>query len=261
MQRLVSAALPSDGQFQIRHNRLAEQFMITLATFGPAFGLPDPSPFVTKAEVLLKMSELPFTAKPMGVRKAPKGKLPYIEDDGQLIADSTFIRLHLERKYNIEFDRGLTPAQKGAAWATEKMLEDQFYWVIVSERWLDDANFAKGPAMFFSSIPAPIRPIIVRVVRRGLRKTLLAHGLGRHNEKEIQELGERAIMAVADQLGSNEYLTGSQPCGADATVYAFMSGALCTRFDSKMRPYVAQQSNIVRYCERMRDKFHPNLAR
>ena len=32
--------------------------MITLATFGPAFGLPDPSPFVTKADVLLKISGL-----------------------------------------------------------------------------------------------------------------------------------------------------------------------------------------------------------
>jgi glutathione S-transferase len=235
--------------------------MIALATFGPAFGLPDPSPFVTKAEVLLKMSELPFTTKPTGIRKAPKGKLPYIEDDGEFIADSTFIRLHLERKYSIDFDRGLTPAQKGAAWATEKMLEDQFYWVIINERWLDDANFAKGPAVFFSSIPAPIRPIIVRMIRRGLRKTLIGHGLGRHNQKEIQELGERAIAAVADQLGDNEYLTGSQLCGADATVYAFMSGALCPLFDSKVRPYLAQRLNIVRYCERMRKQFHANLVR
>lgn len=234
--------------------------MITLATFGPAFGLPDPSPFVTKAEVLLKMSGLPFTARPTGIRKAPKGKLPYIEDDGQIIADSTFIRLHLEQKYSIDFDRGLTPALKGAAWATEKMLEDQFYWVIINERWLNDANFAKGPAMFFSSIPAPIRPIIVRMVRRGLRKTVHGHGIGRHTDREIQELGERAVTAVANQLSSNEYLTGSHPCGADATVYAFMSGALCTHFDSRIQTFVAQHSNVVSYCKRMRDKFHPNLA-
>jgi hypothetical protein len=30
--------------------------MITLYGFGPAFGLPDPSPFVTKVEVLLNFA-------------------------------------------------------------------------------------------------------------------------------------------------------------------------------------------------------------
>ena len=70
--------------------------MITLYTFGPQFGLPDPSPFVTKAEMLLKMSSLPYRTDSDGFRKAPKGKLPYIDDDGERIADSTFIRWHLE---------------------------------------------------------------------------------------------------------------------------------------------------------------------
>ena len=46
--------------------------MITLYTFGPAFGLPDPSPFVMKAEVLLKMADLPYRVDTTGFRKAPK---------------------------------------------------------------------------------------------------------------------------------------------------------------------------------------------
>jgi hypothetical protein len=49
--------------------------MITLYTFGSAFGLPDPSPFVTKAEVLLKMTGLAYQTDPTGFRRAPKGKL------------------------------------------------------------------------------------------------------------------------------------------------------------------------------------------
>jgi len=72
--------------------------MITLYTFGPAFGLPDPSPFVMKAEVLLKMAGVPYRTDTTGFRKAPKGKLPYIEDGGEIISDSTFIRFHLEKK-------------------------------------------------------------------------------------------------------------------------------------------------------------------
>jgi glutathione S-transferase len=128
--------------------------MITLASFGPAFGLPDPSPFVTKTEVLLKMSGLPFEKRAIGMRKAPKGKLPYIEDDGRVIADSTFIRLHLERKYRVDFDRGLTSAQKGTAWAVEKMLEDHLYWIIVNARWLNDENFVRARQ---SCSPASLR--------------------------------------------------------------------------------------------------------
>jgi glutathione S-transferase len=231
--------------------------MITLAAFGPGFGLPDPSPFVTKAEVLLKMSGVPFEKKTLGLRKAPKGKLPYIVDDGQTIADSTFIRQHLERKYGVDFDKGLTPAQRGAAWAAEKMLEDQLYWVIIKERWLEDENFAKGPAIFFASIPAPVRFFVVRMVRGGLRRTLRGHGLGRHTSQEIDEIGRCALTAIANMLGDNEYLTGSQICGADATVYAFMISALCPHFDTRIRANAEKLPNIVSYCERMRRRFHP----
>ncbi len=75
--------------------------MITLQSFGPAFGLPDPSPFVTKVEVLLKMAGLPYEVDTGGLKKAPKGKLPYIVDDGQIVADSPLIRWHLEKKYRV----------------------------------------------------------------------------------------------------------------------------------------------------------------
>jgi hypothetical protein len=137
--------------------------MITLYGFGPAFGLPDPSPFVMKAELLLKMAGLPYKADTGGMRKAPKGKLPYIVDDGEAVGDSTFIRWHIEKKYQIDFDRGLTPEQRAIAWAFEKMLEDHLYWAVVKDRWLNDANFAKGPRKFFRGLPAPLQPIVAAV--------------------------------------------------------------------------------------------------
>jgi glutathione S-transferase len=96
--------------------------MITLYTFGPAFGLPDPSPFVTKVEMLLKMTGLAYRTDTTGFRQAPKGKLPYIDDDGEQVADSTFIRWHLENKYRIDFDKGLSADQRAVAWAFEKIL-------------------------------------------------------------------------------------------------------------------------------------------
>ena len=150
--------------------------MITLYTFGPAFGLPDPSPFVTKAEVLLKMAGLPYRMDTKGFRKAPKGKLPYIRDGEDIIADSTFIRLHLEKRYNIDFDEGLSPKERGLAWAVEKMCEDHLYWLLVYALWADDANFKRGPAKFFDAAPAPVRPFLKWFIRRRVKQAL--HGQG-----------------------------------------------------------------------------------
>src|SRR5919206_2224919 len=150
--------------------------MITLYTFGPAFGLPDPSPFVMKAEVLLKMAGVPYRTDAGGLRRAPKGKLPYIDDDGQRIADSTFIRWHIEKKYGVDFDRGLSREERAIAWAFEKLAEDHLYWAVVEARWMDDANFAKGPRMFFQRIPAPLRPFVISMIRRRLRKALYEQG-------------------------------------------------------------------------------------
>jgi glutathione S-transferase len=230
--------------------------MITLATFGPGFGLPDPSPFVTKADMLLKMSGLPYEKKAGALGKAPKGKLPYIEDGGKIIADSTFIRIHLEKQYGIDFDRGLTPAQKGIAWAVDKMLEDHMYWITIRWRWLDDSNFARGPAVFFARVPAPLRPIVKGVVRRSLRKTLHLHGIGRHSDAELNELAARLLQSVSGMLEGNEYITGPRICSADATTYAFMLSALCPLFDSPMRSQAEALPNIVAYCDRMTKKFY-----
>ncbi|MGB5086844.1 MAG: Tom37 metaxin N-terminal-like domain-containing protein, partial [Methylocystis silviterrae] len=116
---------------------------ITLYCFRPVAGLPDASPFVTKAMVLLKMAGLDYVEDRSGFSKAPKGKQPYINDDGETVADSTFIRFHIEKKYGVDFDAQLSDAQKAVGWCVEKMCEEHLYWVIVHTRWMDDGNFER----------------------------------------------------------------------------------------------------------------------
>lgn len=93
--------------------------MSTLYTFGPAFGLPDPSPFVIKAEMLLKLARLDYRADTHGFSKASKGKLPYIVDDGETVADSTFIRWHIEKKYGTDFDAPLNEQERAEPTAVD----------------------------------------------------------------------------------------------------------------------------------------------
>ncbi len=233
---------------------------ITLYTFGPMFGLPDPSPFVMKAEILLKMAGLPYATDTGGFGKAPKGKLPYLRDGDTVIADSTFIRWHLESAHGIDFDAGYDPADRARGWAIERMLEDHLYWAVVDLRWLNDANFQKGPARFFDIAPAPVRPIVRAMVRRKIRGNLKAQGLGRHDRSDLEKLAKRSIDALALLLADKPYLLGETVSGADATAYAFVTGTLCPHFDSPLRTAMEAHANLVAYDARMRARYYPEGA-
>jgi glutathione S-transferase len=233
--------------------------VITLYNFGPAFGLPDPSPFVMKVEILLKMAKLSYRTDNGGFSKAPKGKLPYIDDDGTIITDSTFIRWHIETKYRIDFDHGLDAGERAIAWAFEKMAEDHLYWAAVYERWIIDENFRKGPRQFFNRVPLPLRPVVTALVRRNLRARLRGQGLGRHSYDEIVVLGTRSINAIADFLADKPYFMGNEPSGSDAVIFAFAAGLLCPLFDSALRRAAEKRENLRRYVGRMTARFYPEL--
>ncbi len=229
--------------------------MITLHTFGPAFNLPDPSPFVAKALMLLKLSGLDFKEEIADVTKAPKKKLPYIDDNGTVVADSTFIRRHLEQKHGIDFSGGYDEAALSVGWAVEKMLEEHLYWLIVYTRWEVDENFDKGPRAFFDKAPAPIRPLIVWMVRRGIHKTLFLQGLGRHNERDMTFLARKDFAAVSAILGERPYLLGDKICGFDASLFSFLESALCPTFNHPICDTEKEFPNLQAYCGRMRKEF------
>ncbi|MBI1867452.1 MAG: glutathione S-transferase family protein [Methylocystis sp.] len=234
--------------------------MITLYSFGPSFGLPDPSPFVMKAMMLLKLAGLEHIENHKGFSRAPKGKLPFIDDDGTIVADSTFIRFHLEKTKGIDFDAGLSSEQRAQAWAIEKMCEEHLYWIMVHARWMNDANFERGPAHFFDRAPALIRPLVKATVRRNIAKTLRRQGLGRHSEQEIAELGVRDIEALATLLGDKPFLFGETPCGADATVCAFVAGVLAPVSDTPVRTAAEGKANLVAYRDRLMKSYFPQFS-
>ncbi len=233
--------------------------MITLYTFGPAFGLPDPSPFCMKALILLKMSGLEFTTDTANIQKAPKGKAPYMVDNGTIVPDSTFIRFHLENSHAIDFDAGLSETQRAAAWAFEKLCEDHLYWAIVHSRWIDDNNFQAGPVQFFEVVPALVRPLVIGLMRRQVRRNLKGQGFGRHSEAEIGALATRAIDHLAAYLGDKPYLMGDKPCGADASVLATVASLLCDNFEGPLLGATAKHKNLVAYRDRLMVQYFPDL--
>jgi glutathione S-transferase len=235
--------------------------MITLYAFSPALGLPDGSPYVLKTEIQLRMAGLDYVKDTTAaLPKAPKGKLPFIEDAGETVADSTFIRAHIERKYGFDFDRGLDAVERAEAWAIERMLEDHLYWANVTMRWMIPENFAAGPAHFFDRAPEPMRETIRAEALARMTTTLHGQGLGRHGIAEVVELADRDLAALSALLGHRPWLMGETPCGTDATLTAMLAMLLSPALDSPLRRRALGHANLVAYVDRAMAHFFPDFA-
>jgi glutathione S-transferase len=234
--------------------------MITLYGFGAGFGLPEISPFVTKSEVQLKMAGLAYRKQRAMPPASPKGQLPYIDDDGQSTADSTFIRAHIERKYGFDFDLGLDRPARAQAWAFERMIESHVYWALVGARWVDPDNFARGPAHFFDGAPEDRREKLREDAQFRVAENYLLSGLGRHAPDDDVELAARSLLALSVQLGDKPYLMGEKPCGTDATAFGALAGILTPFFDSKLRTRAEEFENLAAYVERMMQQYYPDFA-
>ncbi len=233
--------------------------MLKLHVYGPYFGLPDGSPFCIKALTLLKMSGLPHSVEKMSFKQAPKGKAPYLDDNGTIIADSHFLQQHLETKHGIDFSAGYSPAQLATGWALSRMVEEHLYFLNIAFRWLDDENFNKGPRQFFAGLPGPIRPLISSMIRKKQRKTLFLQGLGRHSTEEQRSLAAGDIKAVEDTLGDKPFLFGDRPCGADASVFAFLWAASATLFSSPIKDDLRARPNVMAYIGRLQKLYFPDF--
>jgi glutathione S-transferase len=233
--------------------------MLQLSVYGPYFGLPDASPFCLKGLLLLKMSGLPYESNKMNFRRAPKGKAPYLVDGDQTIADSHFITRHLEEKYGTDFSGGYNKEDLAKGWAAARMLEEHFYFLMVNYRWLDDDNFWKGPAQFFKDVPAPLRPLITRVIRRKVRKTQDLQGLGRHSPEEILHLAKGDVDTIETLMGDNAYFLGDRPSGVDATVTGFLWSSSSSYFKSPLGDYIRSSPKLMAYLSRMVAQYFPEF--
>lgn len=231
---------------------------LTLYATRAAFGMPDTSPFVIKTEVQLQMAGLAYERASAIPPQAPNGKLPYIDDHGEVVSDSTLIRAHVERKYGVDLDGSLDSRQRAQAWAIERMLEDHLYFAMVWFRWIDPENFAKGPAHFADDAPEAQREVLRREMQARKLADLHAQGLGRHQPAQIAELGIRSIDALAQLLGEQLFFFGAAPVGVDATAFGMLASVLTPFFDTPLRHAVLARPQLVDYVARMMQRHYPD---
>ncbi len=226
------------------------------------WGLLSPSPFCLKTEVYLRMIDAPYTTRPTLLsNRAPRGKLPWIEDNGHNVADSEAIVAHLRAtRGDVLGEAALSRQASALAHLVRRTMEESFYFALVSERWRDPTLKAAYSEALLSSIPKPARWAMAQLVARMLLKQLWQQGYGRHDLDTVIRKGRDDIDAVAVMLGDAPYVTGDTPHAVDATLFAFLANAWYIPVESRLKARIAQHPNLVSYLERMRARYVPELA-
>lgn len=233
--------------------------MIKLYGFGPGVGQPDLSPFVTKVMILLRMAGIPFE-KIDGIgaaRKAPRGKLPFIEDRGRIVSDSRVIKRYLADTHGADFSGGYDERTLMMGLLAERTLEESSYFFAVERRWIRPDGWKVMRDAAFGGMPAPVRLLVAPLVRRSVLNSLKGQGTARMSEAENDMLCAENSRAVASLLGDKPYLLGDRPSGADATVLAFAIAATARAFPGPIRDAILGEPNLAAYRDRLASEFLP----
>ena len=231
--------------------------MIKLYQYPSGWDVPNLSPFCMKVETYLRMTglsyEIIYETDP---RKSPKGKLPFIEDNGRQISDSSLIVEYLKRQYGDVLDDKLTPAQTALSLALQRLLEDHLYWAMLYSRWVEPAGWEIIKAAFFGHMPADIQIASADIARKKIQTDLAAHGLGRNTAEEIYQMGQKNLYAVATILSHQEFMLGKKPSSIDACAYSFMVNLLKPPINTPLKCYAQSQQNLINYCDRMHERYY-----
>ncbi|MGH7787600.1 MAG: glutathione S-transferase family protein [Candidatus Binatia bacterium] len=221
-----------------------------------AWGLPSISPFCLKLDAYLRIADIPFrTVVDATPFKGPKRKLPWIEHEGKRIGDSGFIIEYVESRFGCDPNGSLSAAERAVARAMRRLVEENLYWTMVYDRWMVDENWRSFRDVVLGEIPLPIRRVIGPVARRGVRRQLQGHGIGRHLQDEIYAIGRGDIRAISHFLADRPFLMGETPSEIDAVAYGFLANIARVPIESPLKRECVERTNLMGYLERIERQY------
>lgn len=235
--------------------------MIKLYQFARTWGIPNLSHFCAKTETYLRLAKLEYEAVPTLPLFAPRGKLPYIEDQGRKIADSRHIVRYLQSNYGDNLDVHLSAYDKSLARAFQRLLEEHLFWATMYTRWtaFSPTNWQTNKGAIFNVLPPVARDLAASLYRLRINGQMQGHGIRRSTAEEVFNLGREDLDALSDFLGSKPYFMGDRPTSLDASAFGILVNTLGCPIESPIKDHALSKSNLGNYCARMQQEYYPEL--
>lgn len=228
--------------------------MIVLYSYPGLFGLPDNNPFGLKVHAFLRLSGLPFRQEHVfDASRAPRGQLPYIDDEGAIVGDSDTIIAYLTRRHRLVVDQGLTDSDRATDHLVSRMLDD-LYWVMSYSRWADDRFWPQFRDAVLDEHPG-VTASAMNAARDHNLKRYQHQGIGRFDVGAVYARGTADLRTLDHLVGGKRFIHGDdQPRSVDAAAYGFLANMLFYPIETPLKGYAARETRLRAYCERAHER-------
>jgi glutathione S-transferase len=227
--------------------------MLTLFSYPGLFGVADNNPYGLKVFAFLKLCHLDFRHEHVvDTAKAPRGQLPYLLDDDEIIGDSDTIIEHLIRRHGLQIDDGLTATQRDTHFLVRRTLDD-LYWVMSYSRWKDDRFWPEFRDAFIAMHPSTSAATL-DAAREYNFKRYHYQGIGRFEAEAAYARGLADLDVLAHLLPAEGFMFGATPGSLDAALYGFIANIYFFDIDTPLRRCVETHPNLIAHCRAIHAK-------
>merc|ERR1712117_754685 len=248
----------------LSHVKDFEEDTVYLFQYTRSPQIPSISPFCLKLESWLKLHGVKYQNVDHKCKfRSKKGMLPFIEMNGEEIADSNIIIDTLSKKFEKEMPAQLTQDQKNVQHAMIAMVENHLHWTVVYWKSKDVDNILKGyklnlQSAIGSKAPASLLNFYFKYTfcRKGMKK-VRSNGMGAHTAEEIEAFGKKDLQTLSEMLGDKEFFFGDEPAMLDLVVFSHVAQLVMIEKDypCSLRDYLeADCKNLVGLVNRMKDR-------
>jgi len=211
------------------------------------------SPFCLKVHRALGYLGLPYARRhgsPMTHRALnPAGQVPVLLVGDEPVADSTRILARLDELTGGRLGAGLDPRGRAESLLWEELADTSVNGFTVAARWIDEENWPRTKAAYFSKMPPVVRAVVPARLRARVSKALVARDVLRAGEEACWERFELlldALDARAPEEGA--FWMGPKPSFADFALFGQLH-ALRTPLTPRQAARVAARPRLSRYLD------------
>ncbi|VVC30135.1 Thioredoxin-like fold,Glutathione S-transferase, C-terminal-like,Failed axon connections,Metaxin [Cinara cedri] len=259
-------AEPPAPKFSVKKQNF-EKDVVYLYQFSRTPVIASMSPYCLKVETWLRLVGLKYENIDHKMKyRSKKGQLPFVELNGEEIADSTLIIKELGQKFGKDIDAGLSQEQRNISHAMISMIENKFVWVITWWKTKTPENVIKGYKLNLQHalgtwVPNPLLNFFFKYSysRRGLKK-VKSQGIGVHKPEDILEFGQNDLKVLSEFLGDKLYFFGNEPTTLDVVVFANLAQLyfLEKEVECQLRDYFVDNfENLVEHTNRIKERCFP----